>query len=693
MNMRRTTFGLIAVTTLLAGVLAAQQTARPEVDLQAAIRAETVDGDLKGAIEQYRKLSTNSDRTVAAQALLRMGQCYEKLGSAEARQAYERAVRDFADQVAVVATAQARLLALNSVRPGAAYRQVWTGPKVSKLGRVSPDGRYLSGVDWDTGDLALHDFATGSDRRLTNKGTWDKSAEFAEGSVISRDGRQVAFGWFNGVDRYELRVANLPASGLAQPRRLFDSEDVNWISPSDWSPDGRWIAVKLERKDRSSQIGVVAVPAGTLRVLSSGPGDSHVFFSPDGKFLAIARASADRPIPDTDVFLVAVDGSGETRAVVNPGPDTVMGWSPDGKMLLFASDRTGSSALWGIRVADGKPQGTPVLLRPGIPSDSLGVTASGALYIGLQIDSRDIHVASLDFNTGRLLAPPVHPLETFVGSNAQPDWSPDGKYLAYTSVRSRAGNNKVLAVRSMETGKTSELHVNLQAFNWPRWAPDGRSFVSQGTDAQGRQGIFLIDAQTGAATPVVTKATGGHLLHPQWSPDGKRIYYVTNLPDTGEVAMIERTLDSGAERDVFRQRGLAGGELSPDGRYVAVWRVDAHEATRPSSTPATAVLIPTAGGEPRELLRSTPPTEVFRIHLAWGPGGRSLLAQKNTAGGAQLWSIPIDGGERRKLELNFSNAVGMRVHPDGRQVAYVDGENKNEVMVLENFLPANTTVK
>jgi Tol biopolymer transport system component len=504
----------------------------------------------------------------------------------------------------------------------------------------------------------------------------------------------VAYAWFNGKDRYELRVASLPASGLVQPQRLFDSNDAYWIGPSDWSPDGKWVAVKLERKDRSSyQVGVVAVPAGTLRVLSSGPGDGHVFFSPDGKFLAIARSSAERPTPDLDVYIVAVDGSGEAKAVVNPGQDTVMGWSPDGKILLFASDRTGSSSLWGIRVADGKPHGTPMLLRPDIPSDSLGVTASGALYIGTQIDNRDIHVASLDFNTGRLLAPPVRPIETFVGSNAQPEWSPDGKYLAYTSARNRAGDNTVLAVRSMDTGKTSELHVNLQAFNRPRWAPDGRSFVSQGTDAQGRQGIFRIDAQTGAATPVVTKTTGGNLLHPQWSPDGKRIYYVTNLPDTGEVAMIERNLDSGAERDVFRRRGLAGGELSPDGRYVAVWRVDANEATRPASTPATVLLIPTAGGEPREFLRSTPAEEVFRIHLAWGPGGRSLLAQKNTAGGPQLWSIPIDGGERRKLDLNFWNAVGMRVHPDGRQVAYVDGENKNEVMVLENFLPANTTVK
>ena len=691
--MRRTIFALIAVAMLLAGNVAAQQKARPEVDLQAAIRTETVDGDLKGAIEQYQRLSTNSDRTVAAQALLRMGQCYEKLGSAEARQAYELAVRDFADQVTVVTIAQARLIALNGIRPGAAYRQVWTGPKVDTDGRVSLDGRYLSYVDWETGDLALHDFANGSDRRLTNKGSWEKSSEFAEESAISRDGKQVAYAWFNGKDRYELRVASLPASGLVQPQRLLDSNDVYWMGPSDWSPDGKWIAVKLQRKDRKYQIGVVAVPAGTLRVLNSGPGDGHIFFSPDGKFLAIARTSAEGPTPDLDVFIAAVDGSGEARAVVNPGQDTVMGWSPDGKRLLFASDRTGSTALWGIPVADGKPQGTPELLRPDIPSDSLGVTASGALYIGTRIDNRDINLASLDFNTGGLLAPPVRPIETFVGSNSQPDWSRDGKYLAYMSARNRTGSNKVLVVRSMETGKTSDLHVNLQAFNWPRWAPDGRSFVSQGTDAQGRQGIYLIDAQTGAATPIVITTTGGSLQRPQWSPDGKRIYYVTNLPDTGEVAIIERNLDSGAERDVFRRRGLAGAELSPDGRYVASWWVAGNDATRPASSTATVLLIPTAGGEPREFLRSTPAEEVFRIHLAWGPGGRSLLAQKNTAGGPQLWSIPIDGGERRKLDLNFWNAVGMRVHPDGRQVAYLDGENKSEVMVLENFLPANTTVK
>ncbi len=695
--MKRTAFALIAAATMLAGGVAAQQKTRPDVDLQAAIRTETVDGDLKGAIERYRRLTTSSDRVVAAQAWLRMGQCYEKLGSAEARQAYERAVRDFAEQTAVVTAAQARLLALNGNRPGVAYRQVWTGPKVDTDGRVSPDGRYLSYVDWDTGDLALHDFATGGDRRLTDKGTWEKSSEFAEESAISRDGKQVAYAWFDGAERYELRVANLPASGLVQPKRLVGSQDVLWIAPYDWSPDGRWIAVSVQRKDKSIQTGLVSIQSGSLRVLRSGRDDGHMFFSPDGKFLAVAHNSPGRPTRDLDVTLLAVDGSGETPVVAGPARDSVLGWSPDGKQLLFASDRTGSTAVWGIRMSNGKPLGAPVLLRPDVPADSLGITSAGALYVGSQIDGRDVHVASLDFDTGRLLSPPVRPIETFVGSNAQPDWSPDGKFLAYTSVHSRAGGNKVLAIRTLDTGLTRELHPNLEGFNWPRWAPDSCSFVSQGTDARGRQGIYLIDAQSGAATLVVAKAVDGNpLQRPQWSPDGKRIYYSTKLPGSGEVAIIQRNLESGAERSVIRRQGLAGGELqgwelSPDGRSIAVWWVAGNEPSRPSSS--TILLVPTAGGEPREVWHATATDGGLRLSVAWGPGGRTVLVVKGVSAGAHLWSIAIDGGEQRKMDLSLQSGYGVRVHPDGRQVAYLDGENKFEIMVLENFLPSGRSVK
>ncbi|MBP1602624.1 MAG: hypothetical protein H6Q06_2775, partial [Acidobacteria bacterium] len=58
---------------------------RAEVALQAAIKKEMVDGDLKGAIEQYKKIAQSGNRAAAARALVRMGQCQERLGEAEAR--------------------------------------------------------------------------------------------------------------------------------------------------------------------------------------------------------------------------------------------------------------------------------------------------------------------------------------------------------------------------------------------------------------------------------------------------------------------------------------------------------------------------------------------------------------------------------------------------------------------------------
>jgi TPR repeat protein len=108
---------LVLLTGLLCAALSAGSLAnqakdnKAEVALQAAIKTETVDGNLKGAIEQYQKIAAQpgAGRATVATALLRMGQCYEKLGNAEARTAYERLVRDFADQAGIVAQARARL--------------------------------------------------------------------------------------------------------------------------------------------------------------------------------------------------------------------------------------------------------------------------------------------------------------------------------------------------------------------------------------------------------------------------------------------------------------------------------------------------------------------------------------------------------------------------------------------------------
>jgi len=85
-----------------------------EIQLQAAVNKATVEGDLKGAILDFQKIlnTPGVSRPVAANALLHLGQCHEKLGSAEARSSYERVLKDFADQGDVVRQARERLATL-----------------------------------------------------------------------------------------------------------------------------------------------------------------------------------------------------------------------------------------------------------------------------------------------------------------------------------------------------------------------------------------------------------------------------------------------------------------------------------------------------------------------------------------------------------------------------------------------------
>ena len=289
--MRRTATALVMTVVLLAGAVTAQQKRQQDIDLQAAIRTETVDGDLNRAIKQYGAIAAKykADRAVTATALVHMAECYQKLGDAEAQKIYERLVRDFSDQKEAVTIARANLGGPEPAARAKGDRAVWTGPRVDLFGQVSPNGRFITYVDWG-GDLNLmvHDVVTNSDRALTATPS-PRFSQFAEFSTISRDGKQVAYAWLNEKGLYDLRILSLQGTSLAEPRRFLSSnDDISSIAPVDWSPDSNWIAVNVRRKDGTGQIALVAVSDGSLRVLKSVDwrGANRIAFSPDGRFIA-----------------------------------------------------------------------------------------------------------------------------------------------------------------------------------------------------------------------------------------------------------------------------------------------------------------------------------------------------------------------------------------------------------------------
>jgi Tol biopolymer transport system component len=78
--------------------------------------------------------------------------------------------------------------------------------------------------------------------------------------------------------------------------------------------------------------------------------------------------------------------------------------------------------------------------------------------------------------------------------------------------------------------------------------------------------------------------------------------------------------------------------------------------------------------------------------IAWAPDGRSVLCARQPSPSdskTEMWLIPVQGGEPRKLDLAEDNMRDLSVHPDGRHIAFTAGRDRSEVCVMENLLPAN----
>ena len=684
--MRRLVIGVAIAGAVLGAAVRAQQKPQ-DVELQSAIRTETVVGDLKKAIGAYQAIVDKYqkvDRGVTANALVHMAECYQKLGDQQATKLYERVVREFGDQKSAVETANAKLGRSRSTAiAGVMNRQVWTGSDVDTLGTISPDGRYLSFTDWSTGDLALRDLLTGTNRRLTAKGPWTESDDFSEETTISRDGSQIAYAWFNGKsERYELRIMKTEATPGTAPRVVLENPDIAWIAPFDWSPDGKRLAVQLQRVDRTAQIGIVSVADGTYKPLKSidWRGTTRMFFSPDASVVAY-----DLPQPEPsigrDVYLLSVDGAREVTVAQHPANDMVVGWSPDGTTFLFASDRAGSIGLWSVPIANGQPSGAPALIKSdlGMLESSLGVTRRGTLAYGVRTSTARVAVVSVDLATGKRLSEPTYPFENYLSRVNQADWSADGKFLVAVEERSRGRSG--LTIRTADGKRVRELPTDMAYVQRPHWAPDG-SLTVQGVDMKGHQGIFRIDSQTGQIAPVVLSEAGVGIGQASWTPDGKSLVFRRN----GEgVKVVVRDVQSGTERLLLEQRGLAGLSLSPDGRSIAYLLSD-----RASKT-VTVNRMPIEGGAPQVIARLSGGT---RNMSTWSPdGGTIVFATIDDNDKAWLWSVAATGGTPQKLALDdFKNvARNVRIHPDGKHLAYETGNNAFEIWTLENFLPSRAT--
>jgi Tol biopolymer transport system component len=543
-------------------------------------------------------------------------------------------------------------------------RRIWAGPDSNLLGGPSLDGRFLSFVETNSGDLAIRDLASGKNRRLTAGGD---PRQFAYFSVLSPDRRLAAYAWFNEERFYDLRVVALDGS---QRRTLFRNEEAGFVQPCAWSPDGKQILTLFFRKDNSSQIALVPAAGGPARVLKSlnWVYPRKMDFSPDGRYI-VYDESGSEDAPTSSLRVLAADGSRDTALVADAGANLFPVWMRDGTRVLFASDRDGAMGLWSIAVREGKPSGAPQPVRRNLGRFlPLGITAAGDYYYGVRAGDSQVYVADLE--SEKITEVPI------LKSSSAPEWSPDGRQLAMLT-RVGAENfgqeSRVISIASCSAGFLAcvprVITPKLAYLERIRWSPDGQELLVSGSDRSARRGLFRISVETGAASPVIREGASTYRgLEGVWSDGGKAILYIH------QDAIRLRELGTAADRQLYQGAGLHELALSPDGQWLAFVSTGDRDALLVSKL-GQAISLST------RQLSSVPKGGISGVE--WTRDNRHLLVSTPTKPVAGLWRVSLEGGQPERLPIALDRQGGLRLHPDGRRVAYTRGAVQSEVWKMD----------
>ena len=409
--------------------------------------------------------------------------------------------------------------------------------------------------------------------------------------------------------------------------KLTSQPGVEWF-PS-LSPDGKWV-VYSGGSNGSRQIYLQSISGQTPLDLSRDTtvDDDQPAFSPDGEQIAFC-SSRD----GGGIFVMGRTGEAIRRV-------THMGfhpsWSPDGTQLAFTRENVelypqnavGESGLWVVKVSTGEMR---------------------RLYEG------DAVLAS---------------------------WSPHNHRIAYTH---RLGNPTQSAIWTIPvSGGTPKPVTKESATNWnPVWSPDGR-YLYFSSDRRGSMNLWRVPTDEASGEPrgepEAITAPAPYLAHPSLSADGKHIAFTSALV----TANIQRlTLDSSGAV-VGEPAWVTTGSLrwsnpspSPDGNWVAIYSLVQPEGH--------LYLVHPDGTAMRQLTSGSTIDRMPR----WSPDGNWVACFSNRSGRLELWKIRPDGSDLQ--QITEGGAAYLAWAPDGSRIATVSQSDelslKSRVFIFDPNRP------
>ncbi len=415
-------------------------------------------------------------------------------------------------------------------------------------------------------------------------------------------------------------VTQIPPTKTSQPSPASTPP----LSPSPTQPLKGLIVFYSER-DGDAEIYVMNPDGSDQRPLTDNDTDDYSpAWSPDGR-LIIFESDRDDPRPracfpncNYNLYVMNADGSNPRRLTDLPGAEWNAHWSPDGTSLIFAAGEIGSekAGIFRIGVDGGEPQ--PLLVD--------------------------------DF------------------SNDAPDWSPDGTQIAFSS--NREGNRDIFVMNAEGSDIRKVVDTGLNDY-LPDWSPDGLQIAFFAADWPSvRQDIYTVDAD-GSNLLNLTNTPRVVDEDPTWSPDGSKIVFQTDRDGNFEIYMMDP--DGSQPQNLTRNRGA---DYWPDWFRVPATRIAfvSDHSGRPQiylmPAPATQTQEAVAIGDWLPLTSG----RNENYFPSWSPDGTQIAYYTHFS--MQSWAIMLmaaDGSNPRQLTASEGETIcsfGPVWSPDGQRIAF-----------------------
>ena len=220
-----------------------------------------------------------------------------------------------------------------------------------------------------------------------------------------------------------------------------------------------------------------------------------------------------------EIYLMNPDGKRVRRLTEHPQADGIPAWSPDGQKIAFVSFRDEPRDIYVMN-----PDGTNLINLTQSPERSDNYPSWSPDGKQIVCSAGDIWVMEADGENQRNLT-------NHDASDADPDWSPDGKQIAFTSERNSDwefdiwGGNWEVYVMTPDGANLVNLTKHPAKDLNPDWSPDGKQ-IAFTSNREGNREVYVMNAD--GTNPINLTNHPARDSGPAWSPDGNQIAFSSN---------------------------------------------------------------------------------------------------------------------------------------------------------------------